>query len=103
MRLSHQTKQVLTVLLDAPTAEVFGYQLTEAAGLPSGTVYPILKRLEQEGWLEGRWEEQEERNSAQRRRRRYYTLTALGARAARAAIAPDVAGLRMLTPGWSNS
>jgi PadR family transcriptional regulator, regulatory protein PadR len=100
MRLTHQTKQVLLVLLEAPGDEVFGYELTIAAGLPTGTVYPILKRLENEGWLEGRTETVGEREGGRGRPRRYYRLTGLGQREGRRAIADQREGLRALTPGW---
>ena len=100
MRLTHHTKLVLTVLLDAPTSESYGFELARASGLPSGTIYPILRRLEDEGWLASRWEliSQEQEG---RRRRRYYRLTGDGAHSARKAIAGHEQGLRMLVPGWA--
>lgn len=100
MRMTHQTRQILTVMLDAPTDEVFGFQLTAAAGLPTGTVYPILKRLEREGWIEGRTETVGERGASAGRPRRYYRLTGLGEREGNKAVAEQRDGLRALTPGW---
>jgi DNA-binding PadR family transcriptional regulator len=100
MRLTHHTKLVLSVLLDAPTKESYGFELARASGLPSGTIYPILRRLEDEGWLTSRWEliSQEQEG---RRRRRYYRLAGEGAYLARKAVAGHEQGLRMLVPGWA--
>lgn len=39
-----------------PRADLYGLQIGDAAGLPSGTVHPILARLEGAGWVESRWE-----------------------------------------------
>lgn len=100
MRLTHSTKRVLHVFLDAPSDEVYGFELANAAGLPSGTIYPILRRLEKEGLLSSRWETI--RESAEGRRRRcYYRLTGEGRRVARTATAPEAPALRLLSPGWS--
>jgi DNA-binding PadR family transcriptional regulator len=48
--------------------------LSRAAGLASGTIHPILARLERAGWLESRWEDVDPREQG-RPRRRYYQLT----------------------------
>jgi DNA-binding PadR family transcriptional regulator len=50
----------------------------DATGLPSGTVYPILRRLDREGLVASRWEKQADAQRAQRPPRRYYRLTAPG-------------------------
>ena len=60
--------------------------LGTAAGLPSGTVHPILARLETVGWLESRWEEIDPRAEG-RPARRYYHLTPDGIELARSALA----------------
>lgn len=100
MRVTHHTKLVLSVLLDAPAKETYGFELSRASGLPSGTIYPILRRLEDEGWLASRWEDISQEQES-RRRRRYYRLTGDGARSARKAIAEQEQGLRLLVPGWA--
>jgi PadR family transcriptional regulator, regulatory protein PadR len=51
------TRLVLRALLADPSKELYGVEIGAAAGLPSGTVHPILARLETVGWLESRWEE----------------------------------------------
>ena len=100
MRMTHATKRVLQILVDAPRPQVYGGELNAATGLPSGTLYPILRRLEDEAWLTSEWEPVDE-TIARRRRRRYYRLTEKGRAAARDAVASEVPGLRMLNPGWA--
>jgi DNA-binding PadR family transcriptional regulator len=80
------TQLVLRALLADPTAELYGSQIGDAAGLMSGTVHPILARLESAGWLESRWEEVDPQ-VAGRPARRYYCLTGAGVQAARAELA----------------
>ena len=77
----------------------FGFDIMQATGLTSGTVYPALERLEASGLLKSKWENAEEAHAAGRPARRYFTLTASGATALRAAIAKYRA-LRPL-PGFS--
>jgi DNA-binding PadR family transcriptional regulator len=55
-----------------------GFDILDATGLPSGTVYPILRRLEQEGFASSRWEEARIAREEQRPPRRYYRLTSAG-------------------------
>jgi DNA-binding PadR family transcriptional regulator len=85
MRMTWQTLAVLDVMLDRPAERHYGLELTAAAGLKPGTIYPLLARLEGAGWLASDWEEIDERVEG-RRRRRYYRLTGLGQRAARTAL-----------------
>ena len=54
---SRQTQSLLTALLAAASEWHYGYDLSKETGLKSGTLYPILMRLESHGWLEARWEE----------------------------------------------
>lgn len=85
-RMTIATQLVLRALLAEPTQELYGLQICEAAGLPSGTIHPILARLEGQGWLESRWEDIEP-EAVGRPRRRYYQLTKDGAERARIALA----------------
>jgi len=85
-RMTLPTQLVLRVLLEDPGEERYGYEVGASAGLASGTVHPILARLEGAGWVESRWEDVD---SAQvgRPPRRYYRLTADGIEAAREGLA----------------
>lgn len=71
----------------------YGFDIIDATGLPSGTVYPLLRRLEGAGLLRGSWERVQTAREEQRPPRRYYQLTGAGAEAARVALAkyPGVA------------
>ena len=55
-----------------------GFDILDATGLPSGTVYPILRRLEEDGLATSRWENARLAQQEQRPPRRYYVLTPAG-------------------------
>ena len=80
------TQLVLRLLLEDPEQERYGVEIGDGAGLPSGTVHPILARFEGMGWLTSRWEEVDPSTEG-RPARRYYRLTADGVEAARQALA----------------
>jgi PadR family transcriptional regulator PadR len=80
------TQLVLRALLADPAEERYGVEIGTAAGLPSGTVHPILARLESVGWLTSRWEEIDPRAEG-RPARRYYRLTPDGLELAQGALA----------------
>lgn len=86
MRMTLQVQLTLRAMLDGSDTELYGLELVDATGLPPGTIYPIMARLESAGWVSSRWEEtgQEARG---RPRRRYYQLTADGIASARSALA----------------
>jgi PadR family transcriptional regulator, regulatory protein PadR len=79
--MSSETLRILGVMLEDPMAWHYGLGLSEAAGIASGTIYPMLARLEKAGWLESTWEKQGP-NDEGRPRRRLYKLTGHGERAA---------------------
>lgn len=54
---SPQTRAVLEALLAQPQAWRYGYDLAKEIGLKSGTLYPLLMRLSDQGWLEAEWRE----------------------------------------------
>lgn len=54
----------------------YGFDIMDVTGLPSGTVYPALRRLEREKWMQSNWED--EQSAQQRPARKYYRLTRLG-------------------------
>jgi DNA-binding PadR family transcriptional regulator len=56
-----------------------GFDIMDATGLPSGTVYPILRRLDREGLLTSAWEKPAIAQREQRPPRRYYDITPAGA------------------------
>ena len=57
-----------------------GFDIMDATGLPSGTVYPVLRRLEAEGFVRSRWEKAEQAQREKRPPRRYYEIQAAGER-----------------------
>jgi PadR family transcriptional regulator PadR len=85
-RMTMPTQLVLRALLVDPGEELYGLEIGEAAGLASGTVHPILARLEGLGWLTSSWEDIDPATVG-RPARRYYRLTAHGAAEARTALA----------------
>jgi len=70
----------------------YGTDIMDRTGLPSGTVYPTLSRMDERGYLRSRWEEREQADAERRPRRRYYRLTPSGEQALDAAIR-QLAGL----------
>ena len=72
------TYPTAAVLLAIRGGHRYGFDVMDATGLPDGTVYPILRRLERRGILEGRWEPEEEARAEQRPPRRYYRITREG-------------------------
>jgi PadR family transcriptional regulator PadR len=58
-----------------------GFDIMDAAGLPSGTVYPILGRLERAGLVRSRWESPAVAQREKRPTRRYYEIAASGVQA----------------------
>jgi PadR family transcriptional regulator, regulatory protein PadR len=86
MRLTLQVQLTLRAMLDGLDRELYGLELVEATGLPPGTIYPIMARLESAGWVSSRWEETGPEAKG-RPRRRYYGLTADGVAQAQAVLA----------------
>ncbi|WP_113705385.1 PadR family transcriptional regulator [Nonomuraea lactucae] len=80
------TQLVLRALLEEPDREMYGLEICAVAGLPTGTIHPILARFEGLGWLTSRWEEGDPHEQG-RPRRRYYRLTPDGMEKARQALA----------------
>lgn len=75
MNLTYPTTLVLHALANGVR---HGFDMLDATGLPSGTVYPILRRLEREALVSAHWEEAALAHAEQRPPRRYYELTAAG-------------------------
>ena len=77
VKLTHTSALVLKVISGGCN---YGFDIMERTGLRSGTVYPILRRLEESGLIVARWEP-EAAQQLQRPQRRYYKLTRGGERA----------------------
>jgi Predicted transcriptional regulators len=76
LRLTKPTQAVVNVLMQSTREDpVWGLRICEFADLGPGTVYPILDRLAELGWIESWWEAEQ---PAGRPRRRYYQLTGAG-------------------------
>jgi len=72
----------------------YGFDVIDQTGLPSGTVYPALSRLERDGLVKSAWEHAHQAHAEGRRARRYYKLTAPGVKA----LAEAAAYYRSLLP-----
>lgn len=99
MRLTYPTALVLQALLQGYH---HGFDIMDATGLPSGTVYPILRRLDAEGHVRSRWEKEGVARKEQRPPRRYYELTATGRSVAQEA-GSRYRALHEVTPALSPS
>jgi DNA-binding PadR family transcriptional regulator len=75
-KLTHTAAVVLKVISGGSR---YGFDIMERTGLPSGTVYPILRRLEESDLIHSKWEGGEPQE-LQRPPRRYYRLTRAGDR-----------------------
>lgn len=75
-----------------------GFDVMSRSGLPSGTVYPALRRLEQQRLVRSEWEQDELASAAGRPRRRYYEITEAGI----AALEVALKRFRMLQPSASS-
>jgi DNA-binding PadR family transcriptional regulator len=74
-KLSHTAALILQAL-DA--GFIYGFSIMEMAGLPSGTVYPAMRRLERDELIRSQWERQSIADAEQRPPRKYYKLTPAG-------------------------
>jgi hypothetical protein len=98
-RITLQTAAVLREMLESPLADYYGLDLAARTGFPTGTIYPIMTRLERAGWLSSYWENVTPATEG-RPRRRLYRLTGRGAHAARDALqdAGRLIGLKSPAP-----
>ena len=92
IRLTHPTALILRAIA---AGYRYGFEIMEVSGLPSGTVYPALRRLEREGALDSRWEA----TPGPGPRRRVYRLTSTGEALARSAEARLADTRRVLAGG----
>ena len=97
MRMSSQTIAVLQALKENGRSWSYGYDLSKVTGLKSGTLYPILTRLHDEGWLENKWEGADESG---RPPRHLYRLTGVGVAAANQALRTAPSKARARKPAY---
>ena len=75
LNLTYPTAMVLQSLA---SGYHHGFDIMDVTDLPSGTVYPILRRLDQEGLVKSKWEKAAVAQKENRPPRRYYEITGLG-------------------------
>ena len=86
LKLTPKMARVIKIFLQDPTQARYGFQLMRLTGLPSGTLYPVLARFEEAGWITGGREDIEPHTEG-RPRRRTYTISGEAVSAARAQLA----------------
>lgn len=98
MRLTLPTATVLSALVHG---HVYGFEILDVTGLRPGTVYPVLRRLEEEGIVKSSWERAERAHAEGRPPRRNYRLTREGRRFAAEVEAryPTLSQMFALPPG----
>lgn len=74
-KLSHTAAMILQAI---HTGCIYGFSIMELTGLPSGTVYPAMRRLERDELIWSRWEKESVATAEKRPPRKYYRLTAAG-------------------------
>jgi PadR family transcriptional regulator, regulatory protein PadR len=84
-RITTQTLKVLAALMSRTEEEISGAEIGRTTKLASGTLYPILLRLEEAGWVSSRWEVGDPHQLG-RPRRRLYQIEGVGLRKARSAF-----------------
>ncbi len=73
--LSYNAAVVLQALSQG---HAYGFEVMKVASLPSGTVYPLLRRLEASGLVKSRWEKEDSAHEDGRPARRYYEASPAG-------------------------
>jgi PadR family transcriptional regulator, regulatory protein PadR len=74
-KLSHTAAMILKAI---SAGYIYGFSVMEMTGLPSGTVYPAMRRLERDGLIRSQWEQESIAIAEQRPPRKYYKLTRVG-------------------------
>lgn len=74
-KVSHTAAMILQAI---DQGNVYGLGVMECTGLPSGTVYPALRRLERDGLIDSRWEKDSVATAEGRPARKYYRVTRAG-------------------------
>ena len=89
----------LSVLQAVRDGIAYGFDILDATGLESGTVYPILSRLENDGLLTSTWEKEARAHKDGRPARRYYSITPAG----KAALETATRQYAQLVPAFGRS
>lgn len=76
--MKHLSVAALTVLHAVARGTAHGFDIIDASGLPGGTVYPALSRLERDGLVASSWEAVETARADGRPPRRNYVVTRSG-------------------------
>ena len=74
-KLSHTAAMILQTI---HAGQIYGFSVMEMTGLPSGTVYPAMRRLERDGLIVSKWEQPFIAEAEQRPLRKYYKVTRTG-------------------------
>ena len=74
-KLSHTAAMILQAI---HAGYIYGFSVMEMTGLPSGTVYPAMRRLERDGLIASKWEQASIAEAEQRPPRKYYKITRTG-------------------------
>ena len=72
MNITYSTAMILQALINGYK---YGFDIMAVTGLPSGTVYPALRRLEEAGLVASKWEDEKIAQREQRPSRKYYQIT----------------------------
>lgn len=97
--MTRLTYATALVLLAIDRGHRYGFDIMDATGLPDGTIYPALRRLEDRGLLAASWEAEGEARRESRPARRYYALTAAGEALLRVSLERYPALVRVLPAG----
>jgi DNA-binding PadR family transcriptional regulator len=90
---THLSLSAAVILQAVANGYHYGFDIMDATGLPSGTVYPALRRMESAGFVESEWEDAEAAQREARPPRKYYRITRPGAQ-----TLGDAAARYRLTP-----
>jgi PadR family transcriptional regulator PadR len=97
IRMTHPTALILTALA---AGYRYGFDIMDATGLPSGTVYPALRRMQDAQLVRSTWESAQEAHGNRRPRRKLYELTPQGSEAVAEARSRLTDARRMLDAGF---
>jgi PadR family transcriptional regulator len=86
------TYSTAVILQAVANGYLYGFDIIDVTGLPGGTVYPALRRLEDAGHLNSSWEKASVARAEPRPPRKYYELTRTG----RDALAEAIKRYRLL-------